>query len=301
MERGKQTILIVDDTPQNIEILNEVLGDEYEILCATEGKEGLALALAEQPDLILLDVMMPEMDGYEMCRQLKEEPRTRAIPVIFITAMSQEDDEAKGLEIGAIDYLTKPISPPIVRARVRNHLELKRHRDILESISHIDGLTGIANRRQFDRVLDQEWRRAIRTRTPISLVMMDIDCFKEFNDCYGHLAGDDCLKSIAAAFDATLNRPGDLIARYGGEEFACILPETDASGARQVAERLHAAVLALCAPHRDSAVANQVTISVGVATMIPAAASQPDQLIAEADRHLYLAKKGGRNRICSLA
>ncbi len=292
-----QTILIVDDTPTNIEIISSVLGTEHEILFATSGRDALALVADQTPDLILLDIMMPDMDGYEVCKRLKADPKTRNIPVIFITALSEEADEARGLEIGAIDYISKPISAPIVRARVRNHLELKRYRDILENLSTLDGLTGIANRRRLDEVLTQEWRRGCRDQSPLSVCMMDIDFFKRFNDHYGHAAGDDCLRRVALALASVARRPADLAARYGGEEFVCVLPDTDPAGAAVLTDRCRVAVAALAIPHAESSAAEHVTISGGVVTQIPTAESSPAQLLEAADRLLYQAKHTGRDRI----
>jgi diguanylate cyclase (GGDEF)-like protein len=301
METRKQTILIVDDTPANIEILCEVLDSEYEVLFATSGTDALSIAVDQSPDLILLDVVMPEMNGYQVCRHLKEDKRTQSIPVIFVTAMDQEEDEAKGLNVGAIDYLTKPIRPPIVKARVRNHLELKRYRDFLENLSSTDGLTGIFNRRRFDETLDSEWRRARRAASPLSLILMDIDLFKSYNDHYGHLAGDDCLRRLAQVLSDCVRRPSDLVARYGGEEFACLLPNTDANGAMQVANHILEATNNLNIPHAHSSVADRVTVSIGVTTIIPVTGQPVSQLIQRADELLYTAKGSGRNQVRSSA
>jgi len=299
MEVRRQTVLIVDDTPANIEILSEVLDNAYEVLFATNGQDALNIAFDQNPDLILLDVMMPEMDGYEVCTRLKQDPRTRGIPVIFVTALDQEGDETKGLQLGAIDYFTKPIQPPIVQARVRNHLELKRYRDFLENLSATDGLTGISNRRRLDEVLAIEWRRAKRNQTPLSLILMDIDLFKTYNDHYGHLAGDDCLRQLARAIAQCVRRPTDLVARYGGEEFACLLPDTDTDGALLVAKQMWANFNSLNIPHAYSPVADHVTQSLGVATLIPLAGQPLFDLIRRADEFLYVAKRNGRNQIKS--
>jgi len=292
-----QTILIVDDTPANIEILGSILRAGYQILFATSGQDALELVAGQVPDLILLDVMMPEMDGYEVCRRLKADPRTRNVPVIFISSLSEEEDETRGLEVGAIDYISKPISAPIVKSRVRNHLELKRYRDMLENLSAMDGLTGIANRRRLDERLAQEWLRGRRNQSPLSVCMMDIDFFKPFNDRYGHAAGDNCLRRVALALASTVRRPPDFVARYGGEEFVCVLPDTDVNGAAVLADRLRDSVAALGIPHAASTVAGHVTISGGVAAVIPADDSSPAQLLEAADKLLYQAKKAGRNRI----
>lgn len=297
MSGRRQTVLIVDDTIANLEVLGEVLGDDYEVLVATSGRDALKIAEEQLPDIILLDVMMPEMNGYETCALLKDNHQTSLIPVIFVTALDTDTDEARGLEAGAIDYITKPFSPPIVQVRIRNHLELKRQRDFLENLAFLDGLTGISNRLQFDRRIKEEWRRSSRNGELLSLVLIDIDFFKKYNDHYGHLAGDNCLRQVAEALASSLKRPGDMVARYGGEEFACILPQTDAEGTFRIAETLRKAVADLNIPHAASTVADHVTLSLGLATCTPSPASTPETLVTTADRMLYLAKKEGRNRV----
>lgn len=297
----KQTILIVDDVPANIRILGESLKAHYNIRLATDGKKALEIALSmNPPDLILLDIVMPGLDGYEVCKLLKADKRSENTPVIFITAMDQEEDETLGLEIGAVDYITKPFSLPIVKARIKTHLELKRHRDFLENLSNLDGLTGIPNRRRFNEAMDMEWFRAIRAGSSIALLMMDIDYFKSYNDTYGHVSGDDCLKQVARSMKGQMHRPADLIARYGGEEFACLLPRTDINGAIRVAENMRKAVAALRLPHTDSQISEHVTISIGVAVAKPEAEKSPAQLLASADECLYKAKNSGRNRIINM-
>ncbi len=296
MNTVKPTILVVDDTISNIEVLDEVLGSEYEIIFATNGKEALDIALEQAPDLILLDIIMPEMDGYEVCTRLKEDTRTREIPVIFITAMDLEEDESRGLNIGAIDYITKPIRPPIVKARVRNHLELKSYRDSLKTLSIIDGLTRIPNRMRFDEILSHEWLRSRRNLTPLSLLMMDIDFFKSYNDHYGHLAGDDCLRKVAQGLNEIGRRPADLLARYGGEEFVLLLPETDAEGVLWMTNSVQERIKVLNLPHAFSSVSNRITLSIGVATMIATDQQKPDDLVQKADKLLYEAKLNGRNQ-----
>ena len=297
MEKRKQTVLIVDDVPANTEFLTEVLGDDQKILAAASGQEALDTAISRLPDLILLDILMPDQDGYEICTKLKKEPATQNIPIIFVTALDQEQDEARGLQVGAIDYITKPFSPPIVRARVRNHLELKRYRDLLENLSTTDELTGIPNRRQFDHALDREWRRGLRNQSPVSLVLMDVDCFKAFNDHYGHLAGDDCLRRVADTLAGAARRPGDVMARLGGEEFVSLLPETDHRGAMVTANRIQQGVSSMGVPHAFSEAAEHVTLSIGLATMVPTKEQTSSDLIRRADEFLYLAKHNGRNQI----
>ena len=294
----KPTILIVDDIPLNIKILGDSLKKEYRVRFATEGSKALMIAASDDPpDLILLDIVMPTMDGYEVCRRLKADRRTRNIPIIFITAKDQEEDETTGLELGAVDYITKPFSLPIVHARIHTHLELKRHRDFLENLSTLDGLTGVPNRRTFDERLQMEWRRAMRDSTSLALLIMDIDHFKAFNDNYGHQAGDDCLKLVAKTLAAAMRRPGDFFARYGGEEFTCILPQTDLSGVRHMADKMLSCIDSLQVPHRYSSAGDHVTISIGGACIYPIAPARIDMLIEAADKCLYEAKKEGRNCI----
>ncbi|MDP6622663.1 MAG: diguanylate cyclase [Alphaproteobacteria bacterium] len=300
MSESEQTVLVVDDESLNIELIKAILSKDCNVVGAADGTEALGFAASDSPDLILLDIMMPGMDGYEVCRRLKSDPLTSDIPVVFLTALGKIEQEVKGLELGAIDYIAKPINPEVVKVRVRNHLELKRYRDTLKTLSLRDGLTGIANRRAFNDFLDQEWRRAMRNNAWLSLLMIDIDHFKPFNDNYGHGAGDDCLISVARALEATLKRPADHVARYGGEEFACVLPETDAKGAAQMAETLCHVVRDLSLKHEFSLVGDTVTVSVGGASLQPAAGSDPGGLLEIADGRLYAAKSAGRNQsICA--
>ncbi|WP_374383342.1 diguanylate cyclase domain-containing protein [Dongia sp.] len=297
MAREKALILVVDDSPTNLAIMNVVLRDIYQVITASNGTDAISLAAAEDPDLIILDIMMPGMDGYEICDRLKANPYTRDIPVMFVTAMDQERQEAKGLALGAVDYIAKPVSPPIVLARVRNQLELKRQRDFLRRLSAVDGLTGIANRRAFEEDFDREWRRAVRLKTHVSVFLTDIDNFKAYNDAYGYLAGDDCLRILAQAMTKAMLRPGDLLARYSGEEFVGLMPDTDASGATIVCERLLNATRALSLPHAHSATAPIVTVSIGAAICRPAPHSDRAGLFKLAGDALYAAKKGGRNQL----
>ncbi|MGB4599098.1 MAG: diguanylate cyclase [Trichlorobacter sp.] len=290
-------ILLVDDAPTNIQVLNEVLRDDYRLFFATSGRVALRLIAESPPDLIILDVIMPDMDGYEVCRALKANALLQDIPIIFITSMRQQEDEVIGLELGAVDYITKPFNPAIVRLRVRNQIELKRQRDLLARLSNLDGLTGIPNRRALDANLDREWRRCQRSHKPLSLIMSDIDHFKNYNDTYGHLTGDDCLKTVSSTLQNILERPGDLLARYGGEEFIALLPETDAHGAQLVAGKMLQAITNLALPHAGIQPLEQVSISIGVATILPKRAASSTRLMEAADQALYQSKQAGRNRI----
>ncbi|WP_238375975.1 diguanylate cyclase domain-containing protein [Ectothiorhodospira magna] len=290
--------MIVDDQPTNIHALASLLKVDYRILTATSGERALVMARGESPpDLILLDIVMPGMDGYDTCRRLKDDEATRSIPVIFVTALDDVEDEEKGLNLGAADYISKPFSPAIVRARVRNQVTLKLKTDMLEKISLQDGLTEIPNRRKFDQKLAEEWGRARRDGQPLSLLMIDIDQFKPYNDHYGHGAGDECLKRVAQAMAQTLSRTSDLLARYGGEEFVALLPGTDETGCRHLAESLLEAVRSLQLPHGLSDVAPHVTVSIGGAThSARTPKTNPETLKKSADDALYLAKQAGRNR-----
>lgn len=296
----RQKILIVDDAPSDIKILREALKSDYEIAFATNGPDALGVARSgEPPDLVLLDLMMPGMDGYELCERLKADEKTRGISVVFLTVRNEERFETKGFRLGAIDYITKPFSLQVVRARVRTHLESKRQRDLLENLSSVDELTGIANRRRFDVILSLEWRRAVRRTAPLSLALVDIDHFKSYNDNYGHIAGDDCLSAVAKALAGSLDRAGDVVARYGGEEFAVVLPDTDVSGAGEVGERLRGSIEKLNIHHSHSPVADRVTISLGTASTVPSKDVSPQTLTEAADNMLYEAKREGRNRVRS--
>ncbi len=296
----KPLILIVDDTPMNIRVLGTALQDEYQIRVATSGEEALEMATKlPVPDLILLDIMMPEMNGFQVLEVLKSLPETKEIPVIFVTALSKEVDEEKGLKIGAIDYITKPYSIPVLKARVKNHIELKKLRDVIKENSMLDGLTKIPNKNKFNEILEAEWSRARRYEEKLSVLMLDLDFFKIYNDTYGHLEGDECLKMVAYALKNLLKRGTDLVARWGGEEFACILPGTNHEGAMKLAEELRKGVENLKIPHEASKVSKFVTISIGVATMVPQMGSRPQEILEKADKALYRAKQEGRNRVSS--
>jgi len=293
----KDRILIVDDEKINCVVLISLLED-YSTTIALSGEQAIQRALSDQPpDLILLDVIMPGIDGYEVCRVLKENKRTKHIPIIFITVKATEAEEAKGLNLGAVDYISKPFSPSIVLARVSNHLELKRQRDLLERLHITDALTGIANRRRFDLSLEHEWKRAIRMQGCISLIMIDIDFFKQFNDIYGHAAGDDCLQKVARALDKVSEREIDLVARYGGEEFVAVLPGTDIEGAMTVAKTMKDCIIALKIPHQGTSIGECISISLGVSSNSNNDIEAPQVLLKKADEALYKAKKNGRNQV----
>lgn len=290
-------ILIVDDEVSNIEIMNAVLEDDYEVCFSTSGQQALDTARAAQPDLVLLDVLMPGIDGFEVCRQLKEDALLADIPVIFTTGLGDTEDEMRGLSLGAIDYVTKPIQPAILRARVSNHVELKRLRDQLASMAVTDALTGLSNRRHMEQSLQKETARLGRTGDWLSVIMLDIDFFKQFNDTYGHPAGDRCITMVASALNRAVKRASDLSARYGGEEFACILPGADPHAAELVAQEIFLQVQSLNIPHAGSQVSPFITVSIGAASARCLPGRTAEQWVAEADRQLYRSKQTGRNRI----
>lgn len=295
---SKQTILIVDDMPINIQVMARGLKSDYHIKIATDGQKAIDICMSENPpDLILLDIMMPVMDGYEVCSTLKKNPKTQNIPIIFVTAKGEVEDETKGLESGAADYITKPFHMPIVKARVNTHINLKRKSDMLEHMLAIDSLTEIPNRRHFDNIFVSEWNRAKRLGTSISLIILDIDYFKKFNDNYGHPAGDECLKLVAQTLKQCIRRSGEIVARYGGEEFAAILPGVGQKDAQNLAEELRNHIESLKILHASSDVADCITISSGVATTSPKDGLEPAEFINAADKMLYEAKSQGRNQV----
>ena len=291
----RSRILIVDDERINIDILNALLKADHKIMVATDGEQAIEAAVSGQPDLILLDILLPGMDGHQICRKLKSDPATRAIPIIFISVMGDAENETMGFALGAVDYIPKPFNSAVVKARVGVHLRLKRQNDMLENLASRDPLTGVANRRAYDLACAEEWRRCQREKLPVSLIMIDIDQFKQYNDNYGHGAGDECLTRIAKAISGCIHRPGDMLARYGGEEFAAILSGTHREGAMQMAQQFHAAVANLAISHEHSVVAPHVTVSVGVATTARPDEVTLEQLSRVADKMLYQAKESGRN------
>ncbi|WP_245587873.1 GGDEF domain-containing response regulator [Desulfovibrio inopinatus] len=290
-------ILLVDDMQDNLMILAESLKNRYILSSATNGITALKYVHENPPDLILLDIMMPGMSGYDVLKRLKADESSQHIPVIFITALGDEQEETMGLHMGAVDYIRKPFSPAVVNARVETHLELKRKTDLLERLASFDSLTGLANRRRFDEYLGRSWRQCTRSSSSLALIMGDIDFFKEYNDCYGHTQGDQCLRDVAQALLLSARRPTDLVARYGGEEFTIMLPETDCDGAMAVAQNILHNVNQLHLPHATSSCSKHVTISLGVAVTRPAQATSSASLLQGADAMLYEAKAHGRNRV----
>lgn len=292
--RGR--ILIVDDMMENVLVLNNILKEQHEVLFALKGDKAIELAQTRAPDLILLDAVMPDMDGYTVCTKLKHDPLTVDIPIIFITALTDVQDETRALDIGAVDFISKPVNPSIVQARVRTHLTLKRQTDLLRRLTLSDGLTGIGNRRCFDEQYQREWRRCQRNQRSLSLMLIDVDHFKLYNDHYGHQAGDEALQRFGNLLNQTIQRSSDLAARYGGEEFVVLLSETDTEHAFVVARKIHHALADMAMPHQVSPTAKTITVSIGLASLVPDGGLAPDSLLERADQALYRAKHSGRNR-----
>jgi len=292
----RPTVLVIDDEPLYQELIADILCDDYEVLVAESGVIGLQIAMNNVPHLILLDLMMPGIDGYAVFRCLKADRRTCEVPVIFITGKCHVEDETKGLRMGAVDFIAKPINPDLVRARVNTQITFKLMRDKLAMLAATDGLTGLANRFHFDSMLAYEYARHQRSGKELSLIMLDIDQFKAFNDAYGHISGDECLRAVAQAMKKTVSRATDLVARYGGEEFVVLLPETSLNGAVLLAEKIRNCIGDLALPHRDSS-AGHVTASLGVVSGKFLTGSSIVDVLTEADIQLYAAKAGGRNRV----
>ncbi|WP_296947562.1 diguanylate cyclase [uncultured Massilia sp.] len=292
-----QKVLVADDDPVNRQVLAELLKPEYTVLLAKNGEQALERAARHAPDLVLLDVMMPDLSGYEVLRRLRADPHTERISVIFISGLDRPEDEANGLKMGASDYIAKPFNATVVMARVALHLQLARQRHMLERLANVDGLTELANRRRFDELYAMEWQRAQRNGWPLSVALLDIDCFKQYNDTYGHPAGDRALRAVARSTGTWLRRPADLAARYGGEELVLMMPQTTAVHARVAADELRAAVAALQIAHEGSLAAPVVTVSIGGATLGQDGMESAAELFEAADAQLYRAKQDGRNRV----
>jgi len=292
----RPTILVVDDEPLYLQLIADILGDDFRILVASEGMAGMEIAASKVPQLILLDLMMPVIDGFEVYRCLKADWRTRDIPVIFITGMGDVATETKGLRMGAVDYINKPINPDLVKARVNTQINLKLMRDQLVMLAATDGLTGLRNRFHFDGMLAYEYARHLRSGEELALIMLDIDQFKAFNDTYGHISGDECLREVAKAMTKTVSRCTDLVARYGGEEFAVLMPDTSLRGAVIIAERVRNSISNLILPQIDAR-AGHITASLGVVSGSFLKGTSIVDVLTEADIQLYRAKAGGRNRI----
>jgi len=292
----KNNILIIDDSEVNIQILSRILCQEYEVITANNGQEGLKLAKLHAPDVIILDIVMPKMDGYETITALKNSDQTKRIPVVFVTGLTNADDEGKALALGCADYITKPFCEEVVRLRIDNQISILNQMSTIEYLCSIDQLTGIPNRRSLDERLYTEWKRAARDQTQFSVLLVDIDDFKICNDIYGHLQGDVVLQTVAEIIATTVRRPADFAARWGGEEFIVLLPKTTSDGAMAVAEKIRTDIEKKTIEFKDGQSTN-VTVSVGVTSHIPTNKCSVLSFLHCADSALYQAKEDGRNLV----
>lgn len=291
-----EKILIIDDDRLNRTQLKDILKEEYEVTIATTAEEGLACIGRENYSLILLDIVLPGMDGLTLLKKLQDELFTQSIPVILITSLSNAEDEQRGLTLGAVDYIAKPFHALVVKARVRTHINLYNYRKQVEYQSRIDELTGVANRRQHDFLSAVKWSEAARLRLPFSIGMFDIDHFKDYNDTFGHPAGDKVITAVAKTASNCLQRSTDFFARYGGEEFVALMLGDDADAAFLYFKKIRQAIEDLHIPHPTS-VYKWVTVSIGGVTVIPESGDTYGFYLKMADNMLYNAKNAGRNRV----
>ena len=301
MEFKKPTILVVDDMTTTLLLLHDLLKDTYEVKIAKSGTK--ALEILESPndiDLILLDVEMPDINGYEVCKRIKNNETIKNIPIIFITGRTSQEDEEYGLNLGAIDYITKPFNKAIVKLRIKNYLNLKIKNDMLEKLSMYDGLTNIRNRRFFDETFEKTFSEIKRDKKSLAVLMIDIDFFKPYNDNYGHGQGDETLRKVAKALEKTIKRASDFVARYGGEEFVILLKDINKDGVEAVANNLLNAVRELKITHEFSKIENYVTVSIGVSYYNSSSDITKLELLLKADETLYNVKNSGRNNFAIL-
>lgn len=301
MEFKKPTILVVDDMTTTLLLLHDLLKDTYEVKIAKSGTK--ALEILESPndiDLILLDIEMPDINGYDVCKRIKNNETIKNIPIIFITGRTSQEDEEYGLNLGAIDYITKPFNKAIVKLRIKNYLNLKIKNDMLEKLSMYDGLTNIRNRRYFDETFEKTFNEIKRDKKSLAVLMIDIDFFKPYNDNYGHGQGDETLRKVAKALEKTIKRASDFVARYGGEEFVILLKDINKDGVEAVANNLLNAVRELKITHEFSKIENYVTVSIGVSYYNSSSDITKLELLLKADETLYNVKNSGRNNFAIL-
>ena len=301
MEFKKPTILVVDDMTTTLLLIHDLLKDTYEVKIAKSGTK--ALEILESPndiDLILLDIEMPDINGYDVCKRIKNNETIKNIPIIFITGRTSQEDEEHGLNLGAIDYITKPFNKAIVKLRIKNYLNLKIKNDMLEKLSMYDGLTNIRNRRFFDETFEKTFNEIKRDKKSLAVLMIDIDFFKPYNDNYGHGQGDETLRKVAKALEKTIKRASDFVARYGGEEFVILLKDINKDGVEAVANNLLNAVRELKITHEFSKIENYVTVSIGVSFYNSISDITKLELLLKADETLYNVKNSGRNNFAIL-
>ena len=291
-----ESILIVDDSLLQATALKNILEEEYHIYTCRSGEEAIKEAEVLLPSLILLDIVMKGIDGFETLIRLKKQASTKNIPVILISSLTDMGNEEKGLNLGAVDYIVKPFNASIVRARVRTHTQLYSFRRTFETLAMIDGLTGIPNRRYYDDQSSVEWFRAMHDKQPLSVGLLDVDYFKQFNDLYGHPKGDDVLVEVAHSITDCLHCPRGFAARYGGEEFIFLLPNTPGFYGEKSAWRICRKIEALRIPHQG-APGSVLTVSIGGITVVPSEEKNYVDYVQIVDNMLYRAKNGGRNTV----
>lgn len=292
------TVLVIDDDQTTIKLIADTLGKEFDVIFSTTAEGGLNLAKSDvKPDLILLDVLLPDYTGHDLCRRLKEDSATQKIPIIFVTSLEDIASQIKGFELGAVDYVTKPIESTLLKMRVRTHTKLHLQTMELQALAASDPLTSLANRRKFNHTLETEWSRAMRDQQFISLLNIDVDDFKQYNDNYGHGSGDDCLILISKILRNCVNRASDIVARIGGDEFAIILPSVDQNGALEVANNIINKFEELRIQHSFGGEHGHVSVSIGTATSLPSEENGYAELLTLADKAMYLAKRKGKNCI----
>lgn len=293
----KSKVLLVDDSPLIRKILSDMLENDYEVITSHSGLDGYEKAILQQPDIILLDVVMPELDGIETCKMIKKNKATEFIPIIFITSLDEAQDEMKGLEAGAIDYITKPFSEGIVKARIKNHLELKKHRDRLAFLSVYDELTTLYNRRWFDMVAQKQWNYAIAKKSYFSICIVEIDQFEMYNDDYGTYMGDECLKKVSKCIKDLMKEGNDIAARLRGKKFICLLPGADFDDITKAANRIHNEVLDLKIPFQYSTISDYISLSGGAGAIVPTETDDLNEFIKSVDELCYESRRAGGNRM----
>ncbi|MCL1935267.1 MAG: diguanylate cyclase [Defluviitaleaceae bacterium] len=290
------TILVIDDSKSNIIALTHILKDNYNVLATKSGKTGISIAIDQKPDIILLDIIMPEIDGYEVLKELKNNNATRHIPVIFISGLNTEEDEEKGLILGAVDYIAKPFSATIVNLRINNQIRMLKQMETIERLSKTDILTNLPNRAAIEDVLKIAWERSRQNLSPLTILMIDIDNFKSLNDTKGHIYGDRVLKYISGVLNSSLKRDLDFVGRWGGEEFIAVLENSDLDCGIMVSEKIKENLKLFKRRKSDSFIEEDITVSVGIFTGTAGPNLFIEEFVDKADQALYIAKRTGKNK-----
>ena len=299
MEEEKFGILIVDDEKTNLDVLSHILGEEYNVFIAKSGEGAISKAQSIRPDVILLDIVMPDMNGFEVIVRLKEAPETRDIPVMFITGLNSAENEERGIRLGAADYITKPFNAAVVKARVATQMTILRQVRLIEKIGMLDSTTSLPNRKFFDAKIEMEWQRAHRERIFLGLLLIDIDHFKQYNDKYGYLQGDAILQAVADVLMVSSGHSENCVARYEDDTFAILLPNAALSEVLCFSEQIRSAVESLRQPLLDSTNVSGITCSIGAVSVVPENDRRADDFLEKATQLLAAAKTNGRNRVCS--